>query len=70
MNDNAQLLDIEERLTRENANKFLNHKIEFTHKNQKVRSRILGVTASGVNISGFPDIGNHIIFQRKIMVIY
>ena len=66
---NAHIEPIEERLTRENANKFLNHIVEFTFNKQKIRRRILGVIASGVNID-LPEVGNHIIFTRKIMVIY
>ena len=67
---NAHIKPIEERLTRENANKFLNHIVEFTFNKQKIRRRILGVTASGVNIHDLPKVGNHIIFTRKIMVRY
>jgi hypothetical protein len=66
---NAHIQPIEERLTRENANKFLNHIVEFTFNKQKIRRRILGVTASGVKID-FPEVGNNIIFPRKSMVIY
>jgi hypothetical protein len=57
-----------ERLTRENANNYINYQVRFTYNKNKYTRRIQKVNLSGVKID-FQPLGNNVLYTRDLMVM-
>jgi hypothetical protein len=57
------------RLTRENASEYIGYQVKFKRRGgEEVIRTILYVTNSGVHIE-YPELGDNIVFSRRMFVI-